>query len=90
VEVILQAGEPQSVLAALKNVPASQRVPLLQWAQAAGHARLAVLGNLPEETVEELFASPLSGPAQVQRLVAAGGDCLVLQDAQWMMAVVEP
>jgi hypothetical protein len=87
-EAILEAGEPQAALAALKNVPAGERVPLLQWAQAAGHARLSILGNLPEETVEELFASPLSGPAQVQRLVAGGGDCLVLQDAQRMMAVV--
>jgi nickel-dependent lactate racemase len=88
-EVLLEADEPQTALAALKNVPAADRMPLWQWAQAAGHARLSILGNLPDETVEELFASPLADAAQVQRLVAAGGACLVLRDAQRMMPVVD-
>jgi nickel-dependent lactate racemase len=87
-DVLRASDDPQSALAALEKAPLPD-VPAIQWARAACHARLSVLGNLPGETVEEMFASPLDGPGQVQRLVASAGECLVLQDAQRLMATVE-
>jgi nickel-dependent lactate racemase len=87
-ELIRDADDPRAALAALEKSPTPEMVPAMQWARAAGHARVSLLGNLPDETVEELFASPLAGPEQVQRLVSSGGECVVLHDAQRMMAVI--
>jgi nickel-dependent lactate racemase len=87
VELLRSADDPPSALAALEKLSDPAMAPAIQWARAACHARLAILGNFPDETVEELFASPLAGPAQVQRLCS--GECLVLQDAHRMVAVVE-
>jgi nickel-dependent lactate racemase len=90
-KAILKADEPQDALAALEKSGLKNATAALQWAWAAGQARLSVLGNLPEETVEELFATPLASPAQVQRLLSSPGakECLILQDAHRMMAVIE-
>jgi nickel-dependent lactate racemase len=90
-EVLRMAEEPQIALAALEKSGLKNATGAFHWAWAACQARLSVLGNLPDETVEELFASPLSDDAQVQRLLAGpvGRECLILQDAQRMMAVME-
>ena len=89
IELLLRADDPRVALAAMEKAFTPEMVPAILWARAASHARLSILGNLPDETVEELFASPLAGPDQVQRLLSAGGECVVLHDAQRMMAVVE-
>ncbi len=87
-DLLSKAEEPEAALAMLAKAGLPDAAAF-QWAQAAAHARLSILGRLPDETVEELFASPLASASQVQRLVSAGGECLVLQDAQHMMAVIE-
>jgi hypothetical protein len=90
-DLLSKSEEPQLALAALERSGLKNITGAIQWAWAVGQARVSILGHLPEETVEELFASPLTSPAQVQRLLAGPGakECLVLQDAQRMMAVVE-
>jgi hypothetical protein len=45
---------------------------------------------LPEETVEELFATPLHDARQLQRLLDSCDSCLFLPDAHKMLALVAP
>jgi nickel-dependent lactate racemase len=81
--------DPRSALVALqRHRQAPGQAPAVQWAQAAQQARLYLLSGLPEGVVEELFATPLGRPEQVQRLVAASANCLFLEDAHKTMAVV--
>ncbi len=58
------------------------------WLHAVSDARVMLLSGLPAETVEGLFATALDDVRQVQRLVDAGGSCLVLPDAQRLLAAV--
>ena len=60
----------------------------LAWAEAASRARLYLLSEWEADRVEDLFATPLQNAAQAQRLIDAGGTCLVLNDAHKTMAVV--
>jgi nickel-dependent lactate racemase len=87
-EVLRREDEPQAALKELRRAPSLERGPALQWVHAAGQARLYVLSGLPDETVEELFATPLQDGGQVQRLIAGAGACLFLEDAHKMMAFV--
>ena len=88
-EILRAADEPQTALTALEKIAGPDTAGAIQWARAACHARLSILSPYSDETIEEMFASPLAGTAQVQRLLASAKECLVLQDAQRMMAVVE-
>ena len=87
-ELLLGAEEPQAVLDQLHGKHTVELVPVLQWAGAAVHANINLLSGLPEETVEELFATPLHDARQVQRLLDAAGSCLFLQHRHKMLAVV--
>jgi nickel-dependent lactate racemase len=87
-DLLRSRDDPRSALAALQRHPGPDQAPAVQWAQAAQQARLYLLSELPDGTVEELFATPLGRPEQVQRLVAEG-NCLFLEDAHKAMAVVE-
>lgn len=59
------------------------------WLHAVSDARVMLLSGLPAETVEGLFATALDDVRQVQRLLDAGGSCLVLPDAQRLHAAAE-
>jgi nickel-dependent lactate racemase len=79
-EVLLRSDDPQLALAALRKANLPTGGPAMAWARAAAHARVSLYSGLAGEVVEELFATPLDDVAQVGRLLAAGGDCVVLQD----------
>jgi hypothetical protein len=49
---------------------------------------LTLIGSSPDDSVEELFATPLHTAREVQRLIDAGGTCLFLPDAHRILAVV--
>jgi nickel-dependent lactate racemase len=87
-DVLRGHDDPPSAVRALQRKPQLGMGPALQWAHSAEHARLSVLSGLPGETIEELFATPLSDVGQVQRLIAAGGACLFLDDTHKMLALV--
>jgi hypothetical protein len=88
-ELLRREDDPRSVLEGLLREPSLELLPALQWVRAAAQARLFLLSELPDETVEELFATPLSHGAQVQRLLDAAGSCLVIDDAHKALVVVE-
>jgi nickel-dependent lactate racemase len=71
-----------------ERLPAD-RTAALQWLEAARQAGLYLLSELPDDTVEEMFATPLQQARQVQRLLDVPGSCLFLDEADKMLAVVE-
>jgi nickel-dependent lactate racemase len=75
------AEEAEGALRALGRHPTLGQLPALRWARAAHHAHVTLLSGLPDDTVEELFATPLEHAGQAQRLLDAGGSCLFLADA---------
>lgn len=85
-DLLLAAEEPQAVLQQLRGKHTAELAAVLQWAGAASHANLNLLSGMPDETVEELFATPLHDAQEVQRLLDAGGSCLFLPDAHKMVA----
>jgi nickel-dependent lactate racemase len=81
--------EPEQVVKHVRRQPTPELLPALQWADAASRARLYVLSGLANETVEELFATPLQQAGQVQRLLDDSRSCLFVEDAHRALAVVE-
>lgn len=86
--LLTEADEPQAALKHLHKNPSLDTTAALQWADAAARARLYLLSAWPGERVEELFATPLENARQAQRLIDAGGLCLVVDDAHKTMAVL--
>ncbi|MFO0805864.1 MAG: lactate racemase domain-containing protein [Gemmataceae bacterium] len=52
-----------------------------RWCAAAGHASIFLKSGLADEIAEELFATPLASPREVQRLVESAGSVVVIPDA---------
>lgn len=88
VELLRNTDDPREILRQLHSKPTVEQAPVLRWAAAAVQARLNLLSGLPDDRVEELFATPLHSAREVQRLIDAGGSCLILPDAHKMLAVV--
>ncbi|MHB1422675.1 MAG: lactate racemase domain-containing protein [Gemmataceae bacterium] len=86
---LLHGDEPRDVLQRLQGKQTVELAPILRWAESAAQARLNLLSRLPDDCVEELFATPLHEAGEVQRLIDAAGSCLFLHDAHKMLAVVE-
>jgi nickel-dependent lactate racemase len=72
----------------VKEGQPTEHAAALQWLEAAKHASLYLLSDLPDETVEELFATPLQHARQAQRLLDTAESCLFLNDAHKALAVV--
>jgi nickel-dependent lactate racemase len=87
--ILREADEPQQALAMLAERNPADRAAGSQWATAAGQAHLYIVSGLPEETVEELFATPLESLDQVQRLLRGDGTVLFLQDAHKALVDLE-
>jgi nickel-dependent lactate racemase len=79
--ILRQADDPQTALALLAESPAPSRAAAHQWADAAAHAHIYLLSQLPAETVEELFATPLENANQVPKLLRGDGPVLLIPDA---------
>lgn len=58
------------------------------WCFPAKVASLFVATGLPDETVEELFATPIRDAAEVQRLLDTGGRIAVIPDAHRTIVTV--
>ncbi len=87
--LLLQADDAQSALDRLQGRPTVAQIPAWRWASAASRARLFLLSGFEDQTVEDLFATPLQNAAQVQRLLDSGGSCLFLDDAHKARVVVQ-
>lgn len=87
-DVLRGAEDPGEVAARLGQNPPLDQLALARWAEAAGHARIALLSGLDAEEVEDLFATPLAAADRAQRLLDAGGESLFLEDAHKSVAVL--
>jgi nickel-dependent lactate racemase len=88
ISVLRQGADAQEVLARLPRKPALEQVAAFRWALAARHAHLTLHSGLPDDVVEDLFATPLPDARQVQRLLDAAGSCIFLADAHKARAVL--
>jgi nickel-dependent lactate racemase len=59
------------------------------WAFATRHNSLFLASQYPDEVVEDLFATPIRDPEEVQRLIDNGGTILIVPDAHKTMVSLE-
>jgi nickel-dependent lactate racemase len=81
IDVLRRTDEPPEAVRVLFRERPSDAAAAVQWAWAAGQAKLYLASEIRPTTVEEMFATPLSGPKDVQRLLDAPGRCLIVPDA---------
>jgi nickel-dependent lactate racemase len=71
---------PEAVRTLFREKPADAAAAV-QWCWAAERAHLYLASEIRPTTVEEMFATPLTGPKDVQRLLDNPGRCLFVSDA---------
>ncbi len=89
-ETPLRADDASEALSRLRRKTTLAQAPALRWAEAACRARVSLLSGLEDQTVEDLFATPLQNGGQAQRLLDAGGTCLFLEDAHKVYDAFRP
>jgi nickel-dependent lactate racemase len=89
VGLIRQTETPDLALELLRAKAPPDMAAAFLWARAAQRASLYLLTALPDETVEELFATPMQHAGQVQRLIGPEDTCLFIADAHKSLAVAE-
>ncbi|MGL6097090.1 MAG: lactate racemase domain-containing protein [Fimbriiglobus sp.] len=87
-ELLRKADDPSDPARMLLKKGTDDAAAALLWAFAAQAGSLYLSSGWPDELAEELFATPISGPADVQRLIDAAERVLVLPDADKTMAEV--
>jgi len=80
-DVLRRTDEPPEAVRTLFREKPPDAAAAVQWAWAAGRARLCVASEIRPTTVEEMFATPLGGPKDVQAMLDAGGRTLIIPDA---------
>ncbi|HKB06297.1 MAG TPA: lactate racemase domain-containing protein [Gemmataceae bacterium] len=80
-DVLRRTDEPPEAVRVLFRERPADAAAAVQWAWAAGRAKLYLASEIRPTTVEEMFATPLAGPKDVQRLLNAPGRCLIVPDA---------
>lgn len=81
-------GDPGAAAKIIAKTKPAGGSAALQWCHAAKHASVFLASEYPEEFAEELFATPLTSPSEIQRLLDTGGDVLIIPDADKSMVTV--
>jgi nickel-dependent lactate racemase len=84
-----ECEDPREALTRLKKEQTLELAPAWQWANAAAAGHLYLYSALPDDTVEELFATPLQNPQQIQRLLDSARWCLFVEDADKALVEIE-
>jgi nickel-dependent lactate racemase len=79
---------PEGATKKLERLNPPDRAACVLWAWAARRASLFLASGLPDEVVEELFATPLHTPAEAARLAAGANAVAVIPDAHKAMVTV--
>ena len=79
-DVLRRCDDPPDAVKMLFQKKPADAAPAVQWAWAAGRAKLYLASEIRPTTVEEMFATPLTGPKDVQRLLDAPGTCLIVRE----------
>jgi nickel-dependent lactate racemase len=80
-DVLRRTDEPPEAVRVLFREKPADAAAAVQWAWAAGRAKLYLASEIRPATVEEMFATPLAGPKEMQALLDAGGRTLIVPDA---------
>jgi len=88
-ELLRRMDEPMPALKRLLEKKPPDLPNAFAWMTAAEKGHLYLASGLKPELVEELFATPIVSPIEVQRLIDQGGSCLLLRDAQKCLVEIE-
>jgi nickel-dependent lactate racemase len=80
-DVLRRCDDPPEAVKTLFRERPADASAAVQWAWAAGRVKLYLASEIRPTTVEEMFATPLSGPKDAQRLLDAPGRILIIPDA---------
>jgi nickel-dependent lactate racemase len=80
-DVLRRCDDPPEAVRTLFRERPADAAAAVQWSWAAGYAKLYLASEIRPTTVEEMFATPLSGPKEVQKLLDQPGRCLIIPDA---------
>ncbi len=80
-DLLLKVDEPATALKRIALAKPDDAMPGTFWAFAAKKIHLYVASGWPDDLVEELFATPIHTPAEVQRLIDAAESVLFIPDA---------
>jgi nickel-dependent lactate racemase len=81
-ELLRESRAAKDALQPIRRISPPDMVPALQLAMTADWARIYFLSRLNGDVVEELFMTPLDTPREVERLLAGGESCVILNSAQ--------
>ena len=87
-DLLLKIDDPATALKRIAVAKPDDAMPGTFWAFAAKKVSLYVAAGWPDELIEELFATPIHTPAEVQRLIDAAESVLFLPDAHKMFVEV--
>lgn len=88
-ELLRKFDNPSSAAKAVGKVKPDDWAACHLWCRAAKKVgSLFLASGLPDETVEELFATPMRNAGEVQRLIDAGRRVLVVPDAHRSLVTV--
>jgi nickel-dependent lactate racemase len=87
-DVLRRCDDPPEAVRTLFREKPADAAAAVQWSWSAGRAKLYLASEIRPTTVEEMFATPLSGPKEVQKLLDQPGRCLIIPDAHksWVAA----
>lgn len=81
--MLAAAGEPDDVIAPLREAAPPDLTAASRLAGAAGWARVYLHGHANGDLVEDLFMVPVDDPTAVERLLADETDCVVIGSGQF-------
>lgn len=79
-EALRRSDDPQEAVALMLRERPADAAPAIQWCWAAEHAKIYLASEIRPRLVEEIFATPLSGPKDVQRLLDAATSSIIIID----------
>jgi nickel-dependent lactate racemase len=88
-DLLRRTGDPKKAAKLLPKEKPADWAACFLWCFAAKTGNLFLASSYPEDVVEELFATPVGKLSEVQRLVEAAEQVLVIPDAHRMMVEVK-
>ena len=85
---LAKADEPADVLPGLRQFRPPDLLAATAWANAARHARIVLLSGLADDLAEELFAVPVSEPAEALRAIDRADTAAAIGGGQFVWAEV--
>src|SRR5690606_2419387 len=87
-ELLQNSRTPRDALQPLRESAPEDLVAATQFARAADWAKVYLLSDLDDDTVEDLFAFPLSSVDEARRLIESADRMAIIASAQHVYADV--